>query len=332
MKKIIVLLLAGILLFSLASCGEKNPYVLISGEGTVNKGVYAYFLDKVMSSPEAYSVDLKSKEAVRNAAEALCKEYMAAEKLLSAEKISFSQQYKSQVAEETEKEWSLFGNYYKSIGMTKPDLTLINTYEAQKDCLLQYYYGKGGKNEVSDIDLKEKFVDLYIGFKAFEGSFTKVNVKGETVDMTESEREALIAEFRSMANKINEGASIDEVYADYCKKEGLVATNALEVMLTTEKDPMYADDFFKKLSTITHGKAAPVTSGSSVYVVERCTIASSDEDVFEQYRAVVLEKMKMSSVEKKITKKADGIKPETNEKLASKVYEAVAKVHTKEDK
>ena len=329
MKKIIVLFLTVLLLVSLASCTEKNPYVLVCADSTVNEGVYAYYLDKVMSSPKEFSVDLKNKEAVENAALSLCNEYMAAGQVISEEKISFSQQYKSQVAEETEREWSLFGNYYKSLGMTKPDLTAINTYEAQKDCLLQYYYGKGGKNEVSDMDLKEKFVDLYIGFKAFEGSFTKVNVKGETIDMTEGERERLISEFRSMANKINEGASIDDVYADYCKKEGLVATNALEVMLTTEKDPMYADDFFSKLSTITHGKAAPVTSGSSVYVVERCTIASSDEDVFEQYRAVVLEKMKMSSVEKKITKKADTIKPEINDKLVSRAYEQVEKIHSK---
>mgnify|MGYP003299865084 CR=1 FL=1 len=169
---------------------------------------------------------------------------------------------------------------------------------------------------------------MYIGFKAFEGSFTKTNVKGEIIDMTEAERESLIAEFRAMANKINEGASIDDDYADYCKKEGLVATNALEVMLTTEKDPMYADDFFKKLSTITHGKAAPVTSGSSVYVALRCTIASSDEDVFEQYRSVVLEKMKMSSVEKKITKKADTMKFEINEKVMSKVYDKVEEVYS----
>ena len=106
-------------------------------------------------------IDIKDKKAVENKALSLCKEYMASEEILREEKIEFSQQYKSQVAEETEREWSLFGNYYKSIGMEKPDLTLINTYESRKDCLLQYYYGKGGKNEVSDMDLKEEFVDLY---------------------------------------------------------------------------------------------------------------------------------------------------------------------------
>lgn len=326
MKKLVVFLLTAVLFISFSSCKEKNHYAVSSGEEGITKGVYAYYVDTVMSCPEEYSVDLKNKEEVKNAALALCQKHIGAEKLISDSKIVFLQQYKSQVADETEKEWSLFGNYYKSIGMTKPDLTAVNTYEAQKDCILQYFYGKGGKDEVSDMDLKEKFVDLYIGFKAFEGSFTKVNVKGETVDMTESEREALISEFRAMANKINEGASIDDVYADYCKKEGLVATNNFEVMLTTEKDPMYADDFFSKLSTITHGRAAPVTSGSSVYVALRCTIASSDEDVFEQYRGVVLEKMKMSSVEKKITKKTDGLSFECDEKITEKVYETVEKV------
>lgn len=325
MKKIIVLLLTALSLISLSSCTNKSPYIISSDNIGIKSGVYAYYLDKVMSSPKVYGVKNETKEEITAAATKLCKEFLAGAILFEESKADFSQQYKSQVAEETEKQWSLFGNYYKSIGLEKPDLTQINTYEAKKDCLLQFYYGKGGKNQVSDSDLKEKFVDMYIGFKAFEGSFTKTNIKGETVDMTEKEKESLISEFRKMANEINEGASIDDVYAAYCAKEGLVATSALEVMLTKKNDPLYADDFFSKLSTISHGKAAPVTSGSSVYVVERYTIASSDEDVFEQYRNEVLEEMKMSAVEKKISKTAESTSFEVNEKSAYKLYEEIQK-------
>lgn len=328
MKKVFILFLSAVLFFCFTSCSGKSEYVLTSGNLKVSSGVYAYYLDKVMSSAEEYGAQSTNKESIQSAAIKLCENYIATLSLFSKNEVDFSQQYKSQVAEETEEVWSLFGNYYKSIGIEKTDMNIIKTVEAKKDCLLQFYYGKGGKNEVSDDKLKEKFVEMYIGFKAFEGTFTKTNVKGESVEMTESEKEALISQFRKMATKINEGESIDDVYEEYCASNGLVATTALEVMLTKENDPMYADDFFKKLKTISHGKAAPVTSGTSVYVAQRCTIASSDEDVFEQYRSVVLEEMKMSDVEKKISKERETLSFETDEKLLNRIYKEVEKLHS----
>lgn len=327
MKRRFICIILAVLILSLSGCTKKNKAaVTVDGE-SISEGVYAYYLDKIMSSPKEYGVDLKNKEKVEKVALSLCAESVAVSRLIRENRLSLSQLSKSSVAENTEKIWGLFGSYYESAGVRKPDINYIYTYEAGKQELLQYYFGKNGKNPVSDSDLKEAFVDMYIGIKAFEGSFTKTNVKGETVDMTEKERENLIARFRKMADRINEGADIDDVYVDYCTGQGLVATSALEVMIVKDKDPMYADDFFKKVSTISHGKAAPVTSGSSVYVVERCTIATSDADAFEEYRTVVLESMKMPAVEKKIKAKVKTLDVQTSEKITKKIYGQVSEKH-----
>ena len=322
-KKILCLALIFSLMFGLSGCSGKSKYILQFDEIGISGGVFAYYVNKITASPKSYNVKDGDSKAIIEKATELCAEAAAAKKLMQENPVSLQLQYKTDVAQETENIWNLFGDYYKSIGVSKPDITAVNTFEAEKKQLVQYFYGTGSKKPVSDDDLKQKFVEMYIGFKGFEGSFTKLNAKGETVEMTESEKEKTIEDFRSMANKINDGADIDDVYSEYCTKQGLVATTELQVNLFKDKDPMYADDFFKKVSTISHGKAAPVTSGSSVYVVQRTTIASSDEDAFEAYREEVLDEMKMPAVEKMIAKKVKALEVQKQDKRLERVYKAL---------
>lgn len=331
MKKVLCVACALLILFSLASCSNSHLYPLSAQDTNITKGVYAYYLDKVLSNAKSYDVKADDDEAVKQKALQLCKEHIAAASLMKEYGLTLSQELKSEIASETESVWSLFGQYYKSIGVTKSDITAVNTFKAQKNQLVEYYYGSDGKKSVSDDTLKQKFVEMYVGFKAFEGTFTKVNVKGETIDMTEKEREKLISEFRKMANKINDGASIDDVYEQYCQSQGLVATGKLEVILMKKGDPMYADDFFDKVLTVSHSKAAPVTSGSSVYVIERCTIASSGEDAFEEYRTEVLRELKMPAIEKLISSKIEKIETQEDNRAISEVSKAVYKIHNSKD-
>lgn len=330
MKKVICIICALLILFSLTSCSSNHLYPLSTQNTNITKGVYAYYLDKVLSNAKSYEVDAEDDDAVKEKVLQLCKEHIAASNLMNEYGLTLSQELKSEIASQTESVWSLFGQYYKSIGVTKPDITAVNTFTAQKNQLVEYYYGTNGKKPVSDDTLKQKFVEMYVGFKAFEGTFTKVNVKGETIDMTEKEREKLISTFRKMANKINDGASIDDVYEQYCTSQGLVTTGKLEVILMKKGDPMYADDFFDKVLTISHSKAAPVTSGSSVYVIERCTIASTGEDAFEEYRTEVLRELKMPAIEKLISAKVKETEALQDDKAIKELSKIVYKIH--EDK
>jgi len=151
------------------------------------------------------------------------------------------------------------------------------------------------------MDLKERFVDMYVGFKAIEGSLTKINDKGETVSLTENEIKEKEELFSSMAKSINEGtATIDELNAEYNDSLGIIVTSPLSVLLTKEGDPMYEDDFFDTVNGISHGKAKAVKSGDSIYVIERQTIATDDEDAFMTYRSEVLQDMRMGKIEKKL--------------------------------
>ncbi|MCM1364790.1 MAG: hypothetical protein NC122_04450 [Faecalibacterium sp.] len=326
MKKILSLIISAVLICSLFGCSSNQNYdIEIDGMG-ISEGVYAYYLDKVMSSPNSYSVNKDDTEQLKAKALELCKQCVATDKFMSENKISLDLYLKSETAQTTESMWSLFGEYYKSIGVAKSDITTINTYENQKEKLVQYYYGSNGKKPVSQDDLKQKFVELYIGFKGFEVPLTKINAKGETVDMTDSEKKDVETQLRKIADKINDGQSIDEANKQYQSKQGLVVTEDLDVILTKKNDPMYDDDFFDKLSTISHDRAAIVKSGKSIYVVQRVKIASSDDDAFSQYSTEVLKTMKMSDVEKQIIKWAEKLEVNVNEKETAKIYNTISSV------
>ena len=132
--------------------------------------------------------------------------------------------------ENTENLWSLFSDYYDSIGVSKQDITEIQTHESRMLQLLDHFYGANGKDPVKEIDLKERFVDMYVGFKTIEGSLTRTNDKGETVPLTEKEIKETEKLFSSMAKSINDGtATIDELNIQYNDSLGIIVTSPLSV-------------------------------------------------------------------------------------------------------
>ncbi|MBQ9912880.1 MAG: hypothetical protein IJO73_01490 [Clostridia bacterium] len=293
MKKTAALLTVLMLILSFAACGKKvYPYSF--GEHVVTEGLYNYYR---VSEAASAGDEAELSSAVKQR----CSEYLAAIALMEKEKITLSSEFKRLAAENTENLWGLFSDYYNSIGVTKQDITRSQEHESRLLQLLDHFYGAEGKSPVKEMDLKERFVDMYVGFKAIEGSLTKINDKGETVSLTENEIKEKEELFSSMAKSINEGtATIDELNAEYNDSLGIIVTSPLSVLLTKEGDPMYEDDFFDTVNGISHGKAKAVKSGDSIYVIERQTIATDDEDAFMTYRSEVLQDMRMGKIEKKL--------------------------------
>ena len=298
MKRIIFLLAVLMLfVFSLTSCTSKNEAKMTVEGISVKEGVYNYYLDE--ASKEAES-DGKAEEAALQK----CKEFAAAQLLLKEKELSVRAYFKRKTAEDTEALWNMFGEHYLQNGISKADINSVIFTQYVKKELLHYYYGTDGVTPVSVMDLKEEFVDLYIGFKAIEGSLTKENEMGETVALSDAEVTALKKKFSSMASQINnQTATIDELNESYNEAEGLIVTDTLPVILAKKDDGLYEESFFDAVMDIPHGFARVVQSGTSIYVVERAVIATNDEDAFAQYSEEILEYMKMDSINKMITKR-----------------------------
>lgn len=321
MKRFISLLTVMLIIFSFASCGKRKSYPYTFEEHVITEGVYSYYLDAVRNNPKKYGAEKDDSDSVKKAVRKCCSEYLAAIKLMEKEGITLDSEFKRLAAENTENVWSLFSDYYEKIGVTKQDITKIQTHETRLLQLLDYYFGADGKDPVSDMDMKEEFVDMYVGFKAIEGSLTKTTDSGEAVNLTEKEIQETETLFRAMAAKINNGtATIDELNEEYNESLGIIVTAPLSTMLMKEGDPMYGDDFFSQVYSISHGYAKMIKSGSSIYVIERQTIATDDEDAFMMYRSEVLQSMKMKTVKKKIEKLIKKMDITEDKKITDKLF------------
>ncbi len=299
MRRTLAVLLCAVLLLLLSSCGGNTEPAFVIDGVPVSQGVYEYF------RREAKRDENTNEAAAAKAAEAQCRQLVALDSYIRRHKITVRADLKSDVAARTEGEWEFFGAHYRAMGLTKGDLTRINTFDAQKKQLVQHFYGVGGKHEVAESDLRQSFVKLYVGFKAFEGAKTTRGPDGESVPLSEDEQTALVEQFRQMAADANGGADLDALYASYCETQGLIVTTPLSVSLMKDGDPMYDDDFFEQVAALGYGSTGVIQTKSTVYLVQRVAIAANDEDAFDAYRDEVLYHEKLPAIETLVAKWGD---------------------------
>ena len=301
MKRTLAVLLCAVSLLLLSSCGGKTEPALVIDGVPVSQGVYEYF------RREALRGETADETAAAQAAEAQCRRLVALDSYIKEHKITVRADLKSGVADRTEGQWALFGAHYRAMGLTKQDLTRINSFDAQQKQLVQHFYGVGGKHEVAESELRQSFVKLYVGFKAFEGAKTARGADGETVPLSEDAQAALLEQFRRMAAQANGGADLDALYASYCETQGLIVTTPLSVSLMKDGDPMYDDDFFEQVAALGYGSTDVIQTKSTVYLVQRVAIAANDEDAFDAYRDEVLYHEKLPAIEQLVAKWGDAL-------------------------
>ena len=300
MKRVCALLLCAIPLLLFAACGGNTAPAYVIDGVPVSQGIYEYFRREALRDTQA--AEKAADDTAKQAAEARCRQLVALDQYMKQHKITVRADLKSDVASRTEGQWALFGRHYRAMGLTKQDLTRINSFDAQKKQLVQFFYGVGGKHEVAESNLKESFVKLYVGFKAFEGALTTRSDTGETVPLSKDEQDAVLAQFKQMASEAINGADLDTLYASYCKAQGLIVTTPLSVSLMKDGDPMYDDDFFKQVSALNYGSTGVIRTQTTVYLLQRVTITASDEDAFAAYRDEVLYHEKLPAIEQLVEK------------------------------
>ena len=311
MKRIVCLALIAVIIVGCFTACSSQGYPVAVDELKFSQGEYAYCLSICEDKDEAV---------------ALCKTYAATKKLMNNEGISLSANYKRVVAEETDSMWSLFSAYYENIGVTKQDITSVLTYEYGKKELLDFYYGENGKNKVSNKKITQEFDNTYVGFKAIEASYMKLSDMGDSVELSAEEKKKLKSKFSSMAKRINSGEiTIDEANEIYNESIGLIVTQSLDTALTKQGDVLYADTFFSQVQKLSKSEAAVIESDNSVYLLQRQEITNDEDGYVFMHKAEILEKLKMSAVEKKISATAEDMQVKVNKHLAEDTAKAVIK-------
>lgn len=319
-KATAICLLAVILLLFFGGCAKQTVFMTVDDK-SVSKELYTYYLDKVLSSHESYGIEAADRDAASDSAVMCCKQYVASLKLMEKEGITFSAMNKQLVADKVEKLWSLYSAYYERLGISKPDITEAISHEYRIKQIIDYYYGPDGLEPTDDADLKEEFVDLYVGFRAISVPLTKTDSLGQEVPLTEKEKEEVMNVFRAYRTQINEGEkTIDEVNVAYNNSLDIIVTENLEINVVKIGDPMFIEEFYSTMLEISHTRAGLIDCGNTLYLVQREKIATTDDDEFYLYRSDLIEELKGDDARQKVDEFAQTLTCEFDKETAKEIY------------
>ena len=280
-----------LLFLSLCGCGTAAPALLKVGGVSIPQGVCVYEMDRVLADPGSFGADESDASSLQNAALSLCREYAAAEQLFAQENLTLSIAQKSGVASRARGLWQIFGGTYRRLGIRKADLTAVLENEAKVCRLVQWEYGAGGKNEVSQKELLRLFHARYVIAQVCSISLT---------DLSDAETAAQKQSFEAMAKQVNAGKSIGKVYAAYCSERGLLTAQTPQTQIWKLDDPAADPALLKALQNTGALKAVSVQGETKLFLAQRMENAAASDEAFLTRSDQILEEEKLPEMQKKI--------------------------------
>ncbi len=311
-----VCLLAALLL---CGCGTQSAVPLQCGSLAFSEGEYAFLLHREMQNAGSDS----TKEELLLRTNDACRYYAALEQTMQTEHLSLSVPHKSEAALRTRGQWQFFAAHYRALGMTKSDLTRLNTREETEKALTEHLFGSGGKREVKERKLKQWFNESYAGFRSFSETLTKQNAAGETVPLSNKEQAALWEVFRQMKSRADSGTALDSLYKEYSRSKGLLATSGTEVQIVRQGDPTVAESFYNAVQKLKPGETAVVLDGSRLVLVQRIDLLAPDTPYYAEARDKVLFEKKGEATRKEVRALAETLEAHADEQVCSRIYALV---------
>ncbi len=211
--------------------------------------------------------------------------YIAVNSEFQNHTLSVPKNLRSSLSEDVNNIWHIWGGYYKGLGISKETIYKIELSKIYENLLLEERYGKDGKFPVSEDDLKTFFRENYASVRFVTGYLFDITENG-TTEMTEAQKNKLKKAFKSAADTINDGASIEESVKILGKAE------IHDAVINSKGNDNFPDGFWNEIKKIDVGKAGVVSLGSYVFLVQKVDSEKGDYECYSQYRSDCLYQMK----------------------------------------
>ncbi len=280
MKKFTALLLAVVLIFSLAACGNSKKTALVISGTEIDSEIFTYYLDKVMNRPIEYNLaENPMKAELKRAAIVQCKKYLAANTSFRDMGLSLTSSEKVEIAQTVNDYWVRFENHYNSIGVSKQTLTKILTAKAYEDAVFAAQYDKGIANAAEEKILQNYFYENYISFRNVCAYFTSAD--GST-PLTQLEKNRLIGSINLLA----ESAGTDiEKFGETVQAAGYSLSDSVLLKKGAEGYPL---GFFEKVASQKAGTVQVITYDECIFIVRKEDLREKGESVYVNYRSVCI--------------------------------------------
>lgn len=276
MKKIISLILVAVMVLSLASCTASK--VKVNGTKVDNE-IYTYF--------EACSEKNEDGEASEDAILKDISRYVAINSEFSNRGLVLDSGVKAEVSAHVNDLWHLYGSYYESIDVSKQTIYKIELSSAYEDALLADYYAEDGDRPVTEDEIKKYFEENYAAIRFVTGYLFNIDDNGANVPMTDAEKTKLTNSFKSVAEMVTDGTSIEEAVGSLGEN-----TEVHDTVVNAFSDGTFPEGFFTAVNGVEKGKTEVVTIGDYIFLINRVDIFSEEYGYYSQYRTDCLKQMK----------------------------------------
>lgn len=276
MKKFISLILVAVIALSLASCTTSK--VKVNGTKIDNE-IYAYF--------EARAEKNEDGETDEKVIMGEISRYVAINSEFANRCLVLDSSIKSEVSTLVNDLWHLYGSYYEENGISKQTIYKIELSNAYEDALLADYYAEDGDKPVTEDEIKKYFGENYAAIRFVTGYLFNVDDNGANTPMTDSEKTKLTNSFKSVAEMVNEGTSIEEAVGSLGEN-----TEVRDTVINAFSDGTFPEGFWKKAKSIEKDKTEVITVGDYIFLVNRVDIFSEEYGYYNTYRTDCLKQMK----------------------------------------
>ncbi|MBQ4645144.1 MAG: hypothetical protein IJB72_05255 [Clostridia bacterium] len=276
MKKVVSLILVTVICaLSFASCSGPAK-VKVNGTKIDNE-VYAYF-DDLYSGNES-----EIEKAISR--------YVTINSEFDKRNLKLTPVQKSNLSIRVDDLWHLYGVHYTKADISRQTIYKIETSKVYEEVLLDYYYGQGGVEPVSEDTLKKYFKSNYIAIAFSTGYLFNIDETGATVPMTDSEKAVVINDFAKSEALINTGTPI----------EASTDNDVRNTIINSSYDGSFPSGFYKEVATINVGSARTITLDDYAFLVQRIDVFDETYGYYEEYRTQCLRSLKGKEFENLIT-------------------------------
>lgn len=273
----------------LSSCSAIPQSAALEINGVeISNDVFTYFLDVALAEQKANAqanASSSEKEVAFARAVQLTETYFKTNSLAKKCGISLSTANKAEVSEKVNAYWSVYGEYYTSIGVSKETLTKVFTADAYKNRLLVFYYGEGGEEEISVASMYAYFKTNYIVFQSINGYLTYMDDSGKSVLLQANQIEELLIKFKNMANLVNAKEKTMEEAADFLAGTGY--SSSVITMVLKRDDTSYPAGFFDKVKSTQARVATVIGTNEYIFLVLRGDAGVTSEYYLEKKEEIL---------------------------------------------
>lgn len=203
-----------------------------------------------------------------------------------------------------------FNTIRQTLGMSYDEFRDLLAVNIKSERIVDYYYGKGGPQEITDEEMKDYYINNYVRFKyiVFMTKDSDGNKYGtEKMDEVKARRDAALDELKN-------GASFEDVLVKYSEdytditdeslsvsdreslekqnetmlKEGLIINEAgvFSEELATYYNITVDEDIVDEVFAMKDGEYQAITIDDSIWIVKRYDV-NEEESYFEGVRSLV---------------------------------------------